>query len=324
MNKARFKDLFYLFIGLTIFTGLFPSCGGGNRPSDNKYKEAARYFAADESLSPVIDEELDIFHMKSKRDSIYPLYISEQEAIDKLLNQEVLLVFTTRSLTQNEENIIKERQYRPRVITLAYDALALIVNKANPDTLINVDNFRKIMSGEVTQWKELYPDSRLGDIKVAFDNPKSSTVRYVVDSIMQGTPLKTDGNVRAAMTSAEVVEYVESHENAIGVVGSIWLNDQRDTTNLTYGRNITVMKVGKSADISRETTYKPSQWTLQDLPQHRRMRAVRVQFHRKAHPADLCDEFRQPYNDGIPIQDNSSSSTPVSSQAAPTTPSEMW
>jgi len=146
MSKTQFKDFFYLFIGLTIFTGLFPSCGGGNRPSDNKYKESARYFAADESLSPVIDEELDIFHMKSKRDSIHPLYISEQEAIDKLLNQEVLLVFTTRSLTPNEENILKERQYRPRVITLAYDALALIVNKANPDTLINVDNFRKIMS----------------------------------------------------------------------------------------------------------------------------------------------------------------------------------
>lgn len=167
MNTKQFKNL---FIGLTFFTGLFLSCGG-NRPSDNTYKEAARYFAADESLSPIINEELDIFLMKSKRDSIYPLYINEQEAIEKLMNQEVLLVFTTRGLTPNEENTLKQKQYRPRVITLAYDALALIVNKANPDTLINVDNFRKIMSGEVTKWKELYPDSKLGDIKVAFDNP---------------------------------------------------------------------------------------------------------------------------------------------------------
>ncbi|MDE5784130.1 MAG: substrate-binding domain-containing protein [Prevotella sp.] len=258
MNIQQFRNL---FIGLTLITGLFPSCGG-NRPSDNAYKEAARYFAADESLSPIINEELDIFLMKSKRDSIYPLYISEQEAIEKLMNQEVFLVFTTRSLTPNEENTLKQLQYRPRIITLAYDALALIVNKNNPDTLINVDNFRKIMSGEVTKWNELYPDSRLGDIKVAFDNPKSSTVRYVVDSIMNGTELKTDGNVRAAMTSAEVVEYVESHENAIGVVGSIWLNDQRDTTNLTYNRNITVMKVGKSQEITRDNTYKPSQWNI--------------------------------------------------------------
>ena len=257
MNRTQFN---IFIIGLTLSIGLFPSCG--NKPSDDSYKKQARYFAADESLSPIIDEELDIFHMKSKRDSIYPLYISEQEAVEKLMNKEVLLVFTTRRLTPSEEATLKQQQYKPRCVALAYDALALIVNKANPDTLINVDNFRKIMTGEVTKWKEIYPDSKLGDIRVAFDNPKSSTIRYVADSIMQGQTVKTDGNVRAAMTSAEVVEYVETHENAIGVVGSIWLNDQRDTTNLTYNRQITVMKVGRSADVTKENTYKPSQWNI--------------------------------------------------------------
>jgi phosphate transport system substrate-binding protein len=259
MNRTQFNTL--LVIGLSLFTGLFSSCGG-NKPSDNAYQEQCRFFAADESLSPIIDEELDIFHMKSKRDSIHPLYISEQEAVEKLMNREVLLVFTTRRLTPNEETTLKAQKYNPRCIALAYDALALIVNKANPDTLITVDQFRSIMAGEVTSWKELYPTSRLGDIRVAFDNPKSSTLRFVVDSVMQGKEVKTDGNVRAAMTSAEVVDYVETHENAIGVVGSIWLNDQRDTTNLTYNRNITVMKVGRADTATRENTYKPSQWNI--------------------------------------------------------------
>ena len=245
---------------MALSIGLFPSCG--NKPSDNAYKQQARYFAADESLSPIIDEELDIYLMRSKRDSIYPLYISEQEAIEKLMKKEVLLVFTTRRLTPNEEETLKKQQYKPQSIALAYDALALIVNKANPDTLITVDDFRRIMAGEVTSWKEIYPDSKLGDIKVAFDNPKSSTIRYVADSIMQGKTVKTDGNVKAALTSVEVVEYVENHEDAIGVVGSIWLNDQRDTTNLTYNRNITVMKVGRGNEATRETTYKPSQWNI--------------------------------------------------------------
>ena len=239
---------------------MFPSCG--NKPSDDTYNQQSKYFAADESLSPIINEELDIFNMKNKRDSIYPLYISEQEAVEKLMNQEVLLVFTTRRLTPNEEETLKQMKYRPTCTELAYDALALIVNKANPDTLITVDTFRKIMAGEVTQWSELNPESKMGKIKVAFDNPKSGTLRYVVDSIMQGKQVKTDGNVKAAMTSAEVVEYVENNKNAIGVVGSIWLNDQRDTTNLTYNRNITVMKVGRAKEALRENTYKPSQWNI--------------------------------------------------------------
>ena len=260
MNRTQFNNI---VIGLAIATlGLFPSCGNKPNHADIAYKEASRHFAADESLQPIIDEELDIFHMKSKRDSIHPLYVSEQEAIEKLMNQDVWLVFTTRRLTTDEENTLKSLKYNPRQIALAYDALALIVNKDNPDTLITVDQFRRIMAGEVTKWSDLYPSSRLGDIRVAFDNPRSATLRYVVDSIMQGREVKTDGNVRAAMSSAEVVSYVESHKDAIGVVGSIWLNDQRDTTNLVYNRNITVMKVSRADEATRENSYKPSQWNI--------------------------------------------------------------
>jgi phosphate transport system substrate-binding protein len=257
MKRTQFKKL---FIGLALSIGLFPSCG--NKPSDDAYKQQARYFAADESLSPVIDEELDIFNMKNKRDSIYPLYINEQEAIEKLLNRALLLVFTTRTLTPNEELIIKEQQYNPRCIPLAYDALALIVNKANPDSLITTDNFRRIMAGEITTWKELHPNSKLGKIKVAFDNPKSGTLRFVADSVMQGKEIKTDGNVKAAMTSAEVVDYVENHENAIGVVGSIWLDDQRDTTNLIYNRTIKVMRVSRAAEATKGNSYTPDQYNI--------------------------------------------------------------
>ena len=124
MNRTQFN---ILLIGLSLFIGLFPSCG--NKPSDDRYMAQCKYFAADESLSPIIDEELDIFNMKNKRDSIYPLYISEQEAIEKLMNQEVLLVFTTRRLTPKEEESLKELKYKPTCTELAYDALALIVNK---------------------------------------------------------------------------------------------------------------------------------------------------------------------------------------------------
>ena len=258
MKRTQFNNF---IIGLALSIGLFPACGG-NKPSDDAYKQQARYFAADESLSPVIDEELDIFNMKNKRDSIYAIYTNEQEAIEKLMNREILLVFTTRALTPKEENFLKAQQYNPRCIPLAYDALALIVNKSNPDSMITVENFRKIMAGEITTWKELNPDSKLGKIRVAFDNPKSGTLRFVVDSIMKDKHVKTDGNVKAAMTSAEVVEYVENHENAIGVVGSIWLDDQRDTTNLIYNRTIKVMRVSKAAEATRANSYTPDQYNI--------------------------------------------------------------
>ena len=238
MNK-RFNIL--TIVGLTLIIGLLPSCG--SKPTNSNYDETAKCFIADKSISPVMDEEFNSFFNKTKR-SLYPIYLSEQEAIDSLLALKVYLVFTTRCLTPNEENIIRNKQHNPRQQPLAYDGMALIVNRENPDTLMLVENFRKILKGEITTWREIYPESKLDTIRLAFDTPQSSTVRFCTDSILGGEKMKTTGNIRAVETTPEVIDYVEKHKNAIGIVGSIWLNDERDSTNVTFKRNVTVMEVG--------------------------------------------------------------------------------
>ena len=240
MNK-RFNIL--TLVGLTLIIGLLPSCGG--KPTNTNYDEVAKLFAADKSISPVIDECYKSFSNKTQR-PLWPLYMTEQEAIDSLLDLKVYLVFTTRKLTTNEENIIKSNQHNPRQKPLAYDGLTLIINNENPDTVITVDNFKKILTGEVRTWKEIYPESKLDTIRLAFDTPQSSCLRFCTDSILKGGKISNAGNIRAVETTNEVIEYVENHKNAIGIVGSIWINDQRDTTNVTFKRNVTVMAVGQT------------------------------------------------------------------------------
>jgi len=240
MNK-RFNIL--SIVGLTLIIGLLPSCGG--KPTNSNYEETAKLFAADKSISPVIDECNNAFFNKTQR-QLWPLYMTEQEAIDSLLDLKVYLVFTTRKLTPNEENIIKSKQHNPRQKPLAYDGLTLITNNENPDTVMTVDNFKKILTGEARTWKDIYPESKLDTIRLVFDTPQSATVRFCTDSILNGEKISNAGNIRAVETTTEVIEYVERHKDAIGIVGSIWINDQRDTTNVTFKRNITVMAVGNT------------------------------------------------------------------------------
>lgn len=248
-------NIFTKVVGLSLIIGLLPSCGG--KPTNSDYDETAKLFAADKSISPVIDEVYKAFYNKTQK-PLWPLYMSEQEAIDSLLDLRVYLVFTTRRLTANEENIIKSKQHNARQKPLAYDGMALIVNNDNPDTLMLVDNFKKILKGEVTTWREIYPDSKLDTIRLAFDTPQSSTVRFCTDSILGGEKMKTSGNIRAVETVPDVISYVERHKDAIGIVGSNWLNDQRDTTNVTFKRNVKVMEVG----ISPLRAVKPYQYYL--------------------------------------------------------------
>ena len=249
--------------GFTMILGLFLACG--NKPKNSKieqdYQKAARYFMADESFSPILNEELEVFHYQHLLDTLEVKYTNEQDAIKALMNLETWLVFTTRNLTEKEFKNLRDRKYAPRVIPIAYDGLALITNNANPDTCITIKDFKRILKGEALNWNDIYPQSRLGKIDVVFDNPLSSTVRWCVDSIMGGQEF-TSPNIGAVNTSAAVVDYVEKHTNAIGIIGSNWLNDKRDTTNITFRKNIQVMGVSRLDSATKANSWKPYQYYL--------------------------------------------------------------
>ena len=248
--------------GLTLILGLFLACG--NKPKNSlsyDYDKAAAYFAADESFFPILDEELDVFMATAALDSIRPLYTDQEDAITKLMKNETWLAFTSRSLSPKEMQNLKDRQFVPRIIPLAYDGLAIIVNNANPDTCISVKDFKRILSGEATKWSDVYPTSKLGEIDVVFDNPKSSTVTWCVDSLLDGKPINSN-NIGAVKKSAEVVDWVENHKNAIGIIGSNWLNDKRDTTNVTFKKNITVMRVSRLDSATVRNSWQPYQYYI--------------------------------------------------------------
>jgi phosphate transport system substrate-binding protein len=187
--------------------------------------------------------------------------MNEQDAVKRLMKLDTWLAFTTRRFTVKEEQSLRDRQYLPRAIPIAYDGLAIIVNNANPDSCITVTDFARILRGEATKWGDIYPQSRLGTIDVVFDNPLSSTVRWCVDSILGGKEF-TNPNIGAVKTSAAVIDYVESHQNALGIIGSNWLNDKRDTTNVTFKKNITVMGVSKMKTAEKYNSYQPYQYYL--------------------------------------------------------------
>ena len=248
-------------VGLTLILGLFLACGNKPNPAkEEAYQKAASVFAADESFYPILDEELYYFTTQTL-DSITPLYINEQDAVKKLMSEETWLAFTTRDFTEKERQNLKDRRFLPRAIPIAYDGLAIIVNNANPDTCITIKDFARVLKGEVSQWNELYPQNKLGEIDVVFDNPLSSTVRWCVDSILEGQQFSAK-NIGAVQTSAAVIDYVEKHDNALGIIGSNWLNDKRDTTNVTFKKNITVMGVSKMDSARHFNSWKPYQYYL--------------------------------------------------------------
>lgn len=215
-------------------------------------------FASDESFSPIIEEEREMFEDMYPQAKLKPIYTNEYDEVDMLMRGKICLAITARDFTPRQMKYLQDNNFQPTSIKLAYDGLALIVNKNNNDTCISVKDVKRILSGEVKDWSEIYPGSRRGKIKIVFDNPKSSTVKFCEDSILGGHGI-SNVNASAVKTSKGVIDFVEKTPNAIGVIGSNWLNDNRDTTNTTFKKNIHVMSVSKMDKATEMNSWKPYQ-----------------------------------------------------------------
>lgn len=217
--------------------------------------------AIDESLRPIMDQEIQVFEGLHIGAEIKPIYCSEVRAIDLLLKDSVRVAITTRPLSSKELKVFEAKKYLPRQEKMATDGIALIVNKENRDSVISVPQLRRILTGEVTSWKQLYPSSPLGEIKLAFDNTNSSTVRYAQDSICKGQPFAKK-NIYAQKTNREVFDYVSKTPSAIGVIGVSWLENSADTTNLSFKAGVRVMEVCPFDPADIKVSYKPYQGYL--------------------------------------------------------------
>ena len=212
--------------------------------------------AADECFAPIIKEELDVFTGLNPEAKIQPVYVGEKAAFDLITTDSIRLIIAARELTDNEKAQIEAKKLVVRSQKIARDGIALIINKVNTDSLINTSLLKKIMTGEVTRWSEIGGQSSIqGEIKVVFDNPNSSTLRFLNNLIAQEAPLSEQ--LRALDTNPEVISYVSKTPNALGIIGVNWISNPDDSTQLSFDEAIRVMSVGVEEDITAENTYKP-------------------------------------------------------------------
>jgi phosphate transport system substrate-binding protein len=262
-------------IYITALAALFFSCGSNTQQQNLSTLTSGKVtICVDESFEPIINQEIAVFENRYPEAEVSAIYTPEVEAIDLLLKDSVQLAITTRKLTDAEkQKLLDEKKLVVREVKLATDGIAIIINRKNTDTLISIPQLQQIMTGEVTKWNEIYPQSKLGDIVLVFDNQHSSTVRFAIDSICKDKPLSK--NLKAGNTNEEVIEYVSKMPNAIGVIGVSWLGNKSDSTRLSFINNVSLMSVSRNS-FNAYNTYQPFQayLALQQYPLTRDVYAI--------------------------------------------------
>jgi phosphate transport system substrate-binding protein len=199
--------------------------------------------AADDSFQPIIKAELDTFTALYNYAEITPLYMPENELVAFFLNDSVKVIASSWTPTDDQRQLLLDLQTVVRSTVVAYDAIALVMHRSNADSLLTYQNVKDIFSGTVTDWKQINPASRLGQINIVFDNVRSGNIRYFRE--LFELPEDLGSNFYAVKTNPEVIDYVSNSPGALGIVSVNWISDEDDPLSFSMLSKIKVAAVSQ-------------------------------------------------------------------------------
>lgn len=204
----KFTVLFFCFFSVI-------NCNKKEQKSESKEVQTIikgkASIIVDETLVPIIEDQIAVF------ESYYEAKLSivaksELEAINSLVKQEYGMAVLTRELSASEKKIFEQKKIIPRTTKIAIDGIAFITNQNNKDTLIALKEVIAFMNGK----------SFTGIKGLVFDNPNSSTVRYI--NTLANAKNSRIEDIYSFKTNDEVIKFVAENEGMIGVIGVNWLS----------------------------------------------------------------------------------------------------
>ncbi len=265
LNTVRIKSRKILRSVISfLFLGILPvilfSCNSGKKkdiadtPTSGNIK-----ISVDESFQPLIDTEVYTFTSLYQRAQIKPEYKPEVDVVNDFMDDSVKVIVTSKKLSESQLKYLRQDLIIGRTITFAYDGLALITNKENLDTLVTYNNVRDIFKGQVANWKDIDPKSKLGRISVIFDSNKSGNIRYFKELFEISDSLGS--NFYAVNSNTEVIDFVSRNPEAMGIISVNWISDKDDPVGRSFVKKVNVLAISQQY-INDGSYYRPAQGSI--------------------------------------------------------------
>ena len=210
-------------------------------PSEGSIK-----ISVEESFKPFIEQELKVFALSFPKASIEVAYKSEIECFKDLASDSTRMIIVTRGLDKKEQANYKDQlSYAPTFGILAYNAIAVVVNKKSKDSVFSMSDLSASLSGKNNK-------------QVVMDGSHlTGVVRFLKDSLLHETPIGK--NVVSANGSEEQISYIKENPNAIGFVGMNWVGDNYDPKQMEDRKTIKMALVECTLCIEKGYYSQPSQ-----------------------------------------------------------------
>ena len=241
MNKLFSSLTASLSLGLVSFLSIVSCDRPGTPGAQNTPTSGTVAVSVDETFAPILQAEVDTFAKLYPNAHVQMSFQPEEKVMLDLLNDKIKVAVVSRELNAEEQAHFAKQTIVPRTTRIGIDGLAIVLNRDNPDSLLTVTQLADIFTGKTASWPQVSGKKGLAAINVVFDANRSSTTRFVRDSLTHGAELTK--RVFAASSNPALLEYVAQHPNAIGIVGVNWISDRDDPKAMTFLNKVRVASI---------------------------------------------------------------------------------
>jgi phosphate transport system substrate-binding protein len=230
------KYLSLLFIG---FLGL-TACDQNNNPfvyQKDAHGRGKAEILVEQSFQPLFETSIETFMSQYPRARVSAQYLTENAIIEAFYANKSKTIVITRDFNDKEKEYLKSKNVSYRSDKIASDAVVVIMHPSATDTVLSIGQIKKLLT-------QSNPATNLPSdhtkYEVVFDQNGSANFNFMTNMLQVE---KLGNGVSALKSNQEVINYVKTHPNAIGIIGLNWISDQEDPTSIAFMDGLRIASV---------------------------------------------------------------------------------
>ncbi len=208
----------------------------------------AQKIKGSDTMLPISQKEAESYMKKNPSEKVSVTGGGSGVGISALLEGSTDLAMSSRKIKFDEKVKLKDAGKSAVEITVAYDALAVVVNPANKVGQLTREQLEGIFTGKIKNWKEVGGE----DMKIILYSRETSsgTYEFFKESVLKNKNYM-NGILSLPATGA-IIQSISQTKGAIGYVGLAYLNKEVKALKVSYdGKNF----VAPSVEAAKNKTY---------------------------------------------------------------------
>ncbi|MDD4644777.1 MAG: PstS family phosphate ABC transporter substrate-binding protein [Bacteroidales bacterium] len=205
-----------------------------------------------DTVLPLSQAESESYSKKSPGASISVTGGGSGVGLAAIISGTTDIAQSSRKMKMDEKLKMQEAGKAFKEVIIAYDALAVIVNPANPVSQLTREQLEGIFTGKITNWKEVGgADQKI----VAYSRETSSgTYEFFKEHVLNKKNFGTNALLMPA--TGAIVQSVSQTKGAVGYVGLAYLEKNIKALKVSYdkGKTYVAPSVATAMDKSYPVT----------------------------------------------------------------------